>query len=130
MILQVNVRSASGRGQLHTGSCYQQLGVQELKDLEDAVDHVCTKLGGDPARVAIGGWSYGGTMAAFALTHSKKFALGFAMVWHIWWLVALSFAATIVGAIYHTFNYKRDFDIPAATVTAVEDARTRQLAGA
>ncbi|HKX87583.1 MAG TPA: cytochrome o ubiquinol oxidase subunit I, partial [Sphingopyxis sp.] len=56
--------------------------------------------------------------------------MGFALVWHIWWLVALSFAATIVGAIYHTFNYKRDFDIPAATVTAVEDARTRQLAGA
>ncbi len=56
--------------------------------------------------------------------------MGFALVWHIWWLVALSFAATIVGAIYHTCNYKRDFDIPAATVAAVEDARTRQLAGA
>ena len=56
--------------------------------------------------------------------------MGFALVCHIWWLVALSFAATIVGAIYHTFNYKRDFDIPAATVAAVEDARTRQLAGA
>src|SRR3546814_2292922 len=54
--------------------------------------------------------------------------MGFALVWHIWWLVAASFAATIAGAIYHTFNYKRDFDIPAATVTAVEDARTRQLA--
>ena len=54
--------------------------------------------------------------------------MGFALVWHIWWLVALSFVATIVGAIYHTFNYKRDFDIPAATVTAVEEARTRQLA--
>ncbi|SEH18868.1 cytochrome bo3 quinol oxidase subunit 1 apoprotein [Sphingopyxis sp. YR583] len=54
--------------------------------------------------------------------------MGFALVWHIWWLVAVSFVATIVGAIYHTFNYKRDFDIPAATVTAVEEARTRQLA--
>ncbi len=54
--------------------------------------------------------------------------MGFALVWHIWWLAALGFAATIIGAIYHTFNYKRDFDIPAATVTAVEEARTRQLA--
>lgn len=54
--------------------------------------------------------------------------MGFALVWHIWWLVALSFVATIAGAIYHTFNYKRDFDIPAATVAAVEEARTRQLA--
>ena len=78
VILQVNVRSASGRGQVHTGTCYKHLGVQELKDLEDAVDHVCAKFGGDPARVAISGWSYGGFMAAYALTHSKKFALGLA----------------------------------------------------
>lgn len=78
VILQVNVRSASGRGQVHTGTCYQQLGVVELRDLEDAVDHVVAEFGGDPARVAISGWSYGGFMAAYALTHSKKFALGLA----------------------------------------------------
>jgi dipeptidyl-peptidase-4 len=74
VVLQVNVRSASGRGQVHTGTCYRQLGVQELKDLEDAVDLVCTKFGGDPLRVAISGWSYGGFMAAFALTHSTPSA--------------------------------------------------------
>jgi len=78
IILQVNVRSASGRGQVHTGTCYRQLGVQELKDLEDAVDHVVANFGGDAERVAISGWSYGGFMAAYALTHSKKFALGLA----------------------------------------------------
>ncbi len=78
VILQVNVRSASGRGQVHTGTCYKQLGVQELKDLEDAVDHVCANFGGDPARVAIAGWSYGGFMSAYALTHSTKWALGLA----------------------------------------------------
>lgn len=54
--------------------------------------------------------------------------MGFALVWHIWWLAAASFVAVVAGAIYHTFNYKRDFHIPAATVIGVEDARTRQLA--
>jgi dipeptidyl-peptidase-4 len=78
IVLQCNVRSASGRGQAHTGACYRQLGVQELKDLEDAVAHVCEEYGGDPARVAISGWSYGGFMAAYALTHSDAFALGLA----------------------------------------------------
>ncbi|MBL9076657.1 MAG: S9 family peptidase [Planctomycetes bacterium] len=78
LVLQANVRSASGRGQRDTGTCYRQLGVQELKDLEDAVDFVCREHGGDPARVAIAGWSYGGFMAAYALTHSTKFALGLA----------------------------------------------------
>lgn len=54
-------------------------------------------------------------------------ALGFALVWHIWWLAAVSFLALILGAILHTFNYNRDFHIPAATVTATEDARRRAL---
>lgn len=56
--------------------------------------------------------------------------VGFALIWHIWWLAIGSFAALIAGAVYHTFNYKRDFYIPAATVAATEDARTRQLAEA
>ncbi|PZQ11948.1 MAG: cytochrome o ubiquinol oxidase subunit I [Ancylobacter novellus] len=55
---------------------------------------------------------------------------GFALVWHIWWLAAASFAALIVTAILHTFNYARDFHIPAAEVRDVEDERTRLLAGA
>jgi dipeptidyl-peptidase-4 len=76
--LQVNVRTAGSRGQAFTGLCYQRLGEQELKDLEDAVDWVCEHHGGDPARVAISGWSYGGFITAFALTHSTKFALGIA----------------------------------------------------
>ncbi len=76
VILQVNVRSASGRGQAHTGLAYKRLGVYELRDLEDAVAYVIENHGGDPTRVAIDGWSYGGFMAAYALTHSKVFSLG------------------------------------------------------
>jgi cytochrome o ubiquinol oxidase subunit 1 len=53
---------------------------------------------------------------------------GFAMVWHIWWLALFGFAAVLVTAIVHTFNYDRDFHIPAAEVERTEDARTRVLA--
>ena len=55
---------------------------------------------------------------------------GFAMIWYIWWLAAVSFAGIIGYAIAHTFNYKRDFHIPAETVIETEAARTRQLAAA
>ena len=55
---------------------------------------------------------------------------GFAMIWHIWWLAAASFALLIATTILHTFNYSRDYHIPAAEVVEVEDARTRQLAAA
>ena len=53
--------------------------------------------------------------------------LGFALIWHIWWLAAVSFVALIVSAIAHTFNFKRDYYIPAEEVVRVEDARTEAL---
>ena len=46
----------------------------------------------------------------------------------MWPLVALSFAAIVVGTIVHTFNYARDFHIPAEVVVRTEGARTRLLA--
>lgn len=55
---------------------------------------------------------------------------GFAMIWHMWPLAIASFAAIVLASIIHTFNYKRDYYIPAADVAATEDARTKQLAAA
>ncbi|WBU63996.1 cytochrome o ubiquinol oxidase subunit I [Paracoccus aerodenitrificans] len=57
-------------------------------------------------------------------------ALGFALVWHIWWLAILSFIALIATAILHTFDYNRDFYIPETEVTATEEARTKSLSNA
>ncbi|MGY2488063.1 cytochrome o ubiquinol oxidase subunit I [Cupriavidus sp. CP313] len=54
---------------------------------------------------------------------------GFALIWHIWWLAAASFAATIIGAIIHTFNYKRDYYLPADLVVQTEAVRTQRMAG-
>ena len=53
--------------------------------------------------------------------------LAFALIWYIWWLAAVSFIAIVAVSIAHTFNYDRDFFIPAETVTATEDARTKLL---
>ena len=52
----------------------------------------------------------------------------FAMIWYIWWLAAFSFAAIAVVAIGHTFNYNRDFYIPADEVVRTEGQRTALLA--
>ncbi|MDH7802503.1 MULTISPECIES: cytochrome o ubiquinol oxidase subunit I [unclassified Rhizobium] len=54
--------------------------------------------------------------------------LGFALVWHIWWLAALSMLAVIAVSIAHTFNYNRDYYIPASDVSTVETERTKLLA--
>ncbi|WP_119153862.1 cytochrome o ubiquinol oxidase subunit I [Caldimonas tepidiphila] len=56
--------------------------------------------------------------------------LGFALIWHMWLLAAVSFAVTVVACIVHTFNYKRDFYIPAEDVARTENARSLALAAA
>ncbi|MDP9085910.1 MAG: cytochrome o ubiquinol oxidase subunit I [Pseudomonadota bacterium] len=53
--------------------------------------------------------------------------LGFGMIWYMWWLAALSFAAMLIVVVGHSFNYDRDYDIPAEQIAAAE--RT-SLAGA
>jgi cytochrome o ubiquinol oxidase subunit 1 len=55
-------------------------------------------------------------------------ALGFGMVWYMWWLAALSFAGLLVVAVGHTFNFKRDYFIPADEVTRTESKRRQLLA--
>ncbi|MGH8456294.1 MAG: cbb3-type cytochrome c oxidase subunit I, partial [Stenotrophobium sp.] len=55
-------------------------------------------------------------------------ACGFGLIWHIWWLAAASFIGIVATAIGHTFNYHRDYYIPAEEVARTEAAFTRQLA--
>ncbi|MDF9303580.1 cytochrome o ubiquinol oxidase subunit I [Tritonibacter mobilis] len=46
--------------------------------------------------------------------------MGFALVWHIWWLSALMFLASLAYGIAHTFNYNRDYYVPAEEVSEIE----------
>ena len=64
-----------------------------------------------------------GMVLAFLAT-----SCGFGLIWHIWWMAIGSFVLLIGGAIYHTFNFHRDYYVPAEEVAEVEEERTRQLA--
>jgi len=66
--------------------------------------------------------------AAGAVLSGLSLVFGFALIWHMWLLAGVAFTILIISAIVHTFNYQRDFYIPADQVTATEEARTRQLA--
>jgi len=52
------------------------------------------------------------------------------LIWYIWWLAAVAFVGIFAVAIGHTFNYHRDFFIPAKDVSDTEVARTRLLGAA
>jgi len=56
--------------------------------------------------------------------------LGFAGVWHIWWLAIAAGLAIIAISIIHSFNNNRDYYVTAEEVKRIEDARTRQLQAA
>ena len=53
--------------------------------------------------------------------------VGFALIWQMWLVAGLAFIAMMAAIIIHTFNYKRDFYIPADEVVRTEAARTRLL---
>ncbi len=67
------------------------------------------------------------TAAGFIIA-ALSAVFGFAMIWHMWPLAVLAFAAVIVATIVHTFNFKRDYYIPADEVVRVEGLRTTALA--
>ncbi len=53
--------------------------------------------------------------------------VGFALIWHMWLVAGIGMVAMLAAVIAHTFNYQRDYYIPADEVIRTEDARTRLL---
>ena len=65
--------------------------------------------------------------ATGAILGGLSFVFGFAMIWYMWPLAAASFVAIVAVTIFHTFNYDRDFYIPADVVGREETQRAREL---
>ena len=70
--------TASGKGAVSTWPVYERFGELELRDLEDGLDWLTEQPYIDSARIGIEGWSYGGFMVSYALTHSKRWTMGIA----------------------------------------------------
>ena len=69
-------RTASGKGAVSTWPVYQRFGELELQDIEDGVTWLTQQPYVDGSRIGIEGWSYGGFMTSYALTHSDSFIMG------------------------------------------------------
>ena len=70
--------TASGKGAVSTWPVYKNFGALELQDIEDGVAWLTEQPYVDADRIGIEGWSYGGYMVSYALTHSTRFAMGIA----------------------------------------------------
>jgi dipeptidyl-peptidase 4 len=69
-------RSASGKGAESQWPVYGRLGEIELQDLEDGVAWLKQLPYVDSTRMVLSGWSYGGFMTAYAMTHSTSWSAG------------------------------------------------------
>ena len=71
-------RTASGKGAESEWPVYKNFGELELRDIEDGVAWLKSQPYVDGSRIGIWGWSYGGFMTSYALTHSQSFKVGIA----------------------------------------------------
>ena len=71
-------RTASGKGIESTWPVYRNFGELELRDLEDGLSWLKSQPYVDGSRIGLWGWSYGGFMTSYALTHSQSFKIGIA----------------------------------------------------
>ncbi len=71
-------RTASGKGVESAWPVYKNFGELELRDIEDGLAWLKQQPYIDGSRIGIDGWSYGGFMTSYALTHSTSFAMGIA----------------------------------------------------
>ena len=76
-IFSVDNRGTPNRGKKFSAATRLQSGGVELKDQFTALDQLYARVPQlDRTRTAIWGWSYGGSMTLYALTHSDRFKAG------------------------------------------------------
>jgi dipeptidyl aminopeptidase/acylaminoacyl peptidase len=72
-ILMPNYRGGFGHGQQFAGAACGGVGEADFPDILSAVDAAVERGIADPDRLAIGGWSQGGFMSAWAITQTDRF---------------------------------------------------------
>jgi cytochrome o ubiquinol oxidase subunit I len=56
--------------------------------------------------------------------------MGFALVWHIWWLAVFGLVASVVAMVVRSYDEDIDYFVPAQEVARIEKARLKDLAEA
>lgn len=71
-------RTASGKGARSAWPAYKNFGELELRDLEDGAAWMKSQPWVDGSKIVLSGWSFGGFMTSYAMTHPSSFAAGIA----------------------------------------------------
>jgi dipeptidyl-peptidase-4 len=118
VVFVLDNRTASGKGAVSAWPAYRQLGVTEMADIEDGVAWLKRQPWVDGSRIGIEGWSYGGFMASYALTHSRSFRMGIAG------------APVTDWRLYDSVYTERFMDTPARNAEGYQRTSVREAAAA
>jgi len=94
-VLRPNPRGSSGYGKQFRYANYGDWGGGDYQDLMAGVDHVIQMGVGDPDRLGVMGWSYGGFMTSWVITQTRRFK-----------------AASVGAAVTNLFSFTGTADIP------------------
>jgi dipeptidyl aminopeptidase/acylaminoacyl peptidase len=73
VVVACNPRGSSGRGEKFSMAIYADWGNKDAQDVLAAVDYVIAQGIADPARLGIGGWSYGGMLTNYVIAQDTRF---------------------------------------------------------
>ncbi|MFA6231114.1 MAG: S9 family peptidase [Rhodanobacter sp.] len=103
-VLAVNPRGSSGRGFDFARAIYADWGNKDTQDVLAGVDHVVAMGIADPARLAIGGWSYGAILTDEIIARDTRFK------------AAISGAGTgNMWGMYGDDEYAREYELELGT---------------
>jgi len=73
VVLAVNPRGSSGRGQKFATAIWAKWGQKDAEDVLAAVDWAVGQGIADPERLGVGGWSYGGILTDEVIARDERF---------------------------------------------------------
>jgi dipeptidyl aminopeptidase/acylaminoacyl peptidase len=73
VVIAANPRGSSGRGQEFSRVIFADWGNKDVEDVLAAVDKAVALGVADPARLGVGGWSYGGMLTNYVIARDARF---------------------------------------------------------
>ncbi|HKW41294.1 MAG TPA: S9 family peptidase [Gemmatimonadales bacterium] len=103
-VVTANPRGSSGRGEGFATAIYADWGNKDAQDVLAAVDYAVAQGIADPARLGVGGWSYGGILTNYVIAQDKRFKAA----------VSGAGASNILAG-YGTDQYVREYEAELGT---------------
>lgn len=76
-VVAINYRGSNGRGLAFCKSIYGDWGNKEVQDILGSADYLVANGTADPAKLGIGGWSYGGILTDYTTAMDARFKAAF-----------------------------------------------------